>query len=159
MSFTHLHVHTDYSVDGIAQSRRLFCEAERLGMPGLAITDHGTMAGVPDFLVSASRFPSVKPIIGCEFYLENEGRLYHLILLAKNLSGYHNLLKLCSSAHKVKNDDRPRITRENVAKFHEDLICTSACIGGEIPQAIIEGNFDKAKIITSWYKDLFGDDF
>ncbi|MBP5504547.1 MAG: DNA polymerase III subunit alpha [Bacteroidales bacterium] len=159
MSFTHLHVHTDYSVDGIAQSRRLFCEAERLGMPGLAITDHGTMAGVPDFLVSASRFPSVKPIIGCEFYLENEGRLYHLILLAKNLSGYHNLLKLCSSAHKVKNDDRPRITRENVAKFHEDLICTSACIGGEIPQAIIEGNFDKAKSITSWYKDLFGDDF
>ena len=159
MSFTHLHVHTDYSVDGIAQSRRLFCEAERLGMPGLAITDHGTMAGVPSFLREAERYPSVKPIVGCEFYLENGSRLYHLILLAKNISGYQNLLKLCSSAHKVKNDDRPRITRENVAKFHEDLICTSACIGGEIPQAIIEGNYDKAKLITSWYKDLFGDDF
>ena len=159
MSFTHLHVHTDYSVDGIAQIGYLFSKAERLGMPGLAITDHGTMAGVPLFLNYASRFPSVKPIVGCEFFLEKDGRLYHLILLAKNYLGYQNLLKLCSSAHKEKNDDRPRITHESVVKYHEDLICTSACLGGEIPQAILEGEYEKAKRITSWYKDLFGDDF
>lgn len=159
MSFTHLHVHTDYSVDGIAQIGYLFSKAERLGMPGLAITDHGTMAGVPLFLNYASRFPSVKPIVGCEFFLEKDGRLYHLILLAKNYLGYQNLLKLCSSAHKEKNDDRPRITHESVVKFHENLICTSACLGGEIPQAILEGYYEKAKRITSWYKDLFGDDF
>ena len=159
MSFTHLHVHTDYSVDGIAKIGYLFSKAERLGMPGLAITDHGTMAGVPLFLNYASRFPSVKPIVGCEFFLEKDGRLYHLILLAKNYLGYQNLLKLCSSAHKEKNDDRPRITHESVVKYHEDLICTSACLGGEIPQAILEGDYEKAKRITSWYKDLFGDDF
>ena len=88
MSFTHLHVHTDYSVDGTARIRQLFCEAKIMGMPGLAITDHGTLAGVPTFLREAEHYPSVKPIVGCEFYLENGSRLYHLILLAKNLSGY-----------------------------------------------------------------------
>lgn len=159
MSFTHLHVHTDYSVDGIAKIPDLFKEASRLGQPGLAITDHGTMAGVPAFLHEAQKYPDIKPVVGCEFYLEGYHRLYHLILLAKNLKGYHNLVKLCSAAGTGHNDARPRITHELLQQYHENLICTSACIGGEIPQAILAGDYYKAKEIASWYKELFGEDF
>ena len=159
MSFTHLHVHTDYSVDGIAKIPDLFKEAGRLGQPGLAITDHGTMAGVPAFLHEARKYPDIKPVVGCEFYLESNRHLYHLVLLAKNLKGYHNLVKLCSAARTGHNDSRPRITHELLQRYHENLICTSACIGGEIPQAILTGDYDKAKEIASWYKGLFGEDF
>ena len=159
MSFTHLHVHTDYSVDGIAKIPALFKEAGRLGQPGLAITDHGTLAGVPEFLYEAQQHPDIKPVVGCEFYLERNRHLYHLILLAKNLKGYHNLVKLCSTARMGLNDARQRITHELLQQYHEDLICTSACIGGEIPQAILAGDYEKAKEIASWYKGLFRDDF
>jgi DNA polymerase-3 subunit alpha len=159
MSFTHLHVHTDYSVDGIAKIPDLFKEAGRLGQPGLAITDHGTMAGVPAFLHEARKYPDIKPVVGCEFYLESNRHLYHLILLAKNLKGYHNLVKLCSAARTGHNDSRPRITHELLQRYHENLICTSACIGGAIPQAVLAGDYDKAKEIASWYRGLFGEDF
>lgn len=159
MSFAHLHVHTDYSVDGIARIPQLFAEAERLGLSGLAITDHGTIAGVPAFLSEAVKHPSVTPIAGCEFYIESEGRLFHLILLAKSLMGYHNLVKLCSTSRPGQKDARLRINHELLEKYHEGLICSSACIGGEIPQAIIAGDYDKAREIASRYKSLFGDDF
>ncbi len=159
MSFAHLHVHTDYSVDGIARIPKLFAEAERLGLQGLAITDHGTMAGVPAFLREAEKHPGIKPVVGCEFYVETDTRLCHLILLAKDLTGYHNLVRLCSFARRGPNDARPRITHNLLERYHGGLVCSSACIGGEIPQAILAGNIDKARDIARWYKDLFGEDF
>lgn len=156
MSFSHLHVHTEYSPDGLANIRDLFEKAARLGMPALAITDHGTLAGVPEFLKTAEEFPTVKPIVGCEFWL---GR-YHLVLLAKNLTGYRNLVKLCSIGHcEGMEHSRPRIYLDQLEKYHEGLICTSACIGGEIPQKILLGQWDAAEMATHRYHQIFGDDF
>ena len=159
MSFAHLHVHTDYSVDGIARIPKLFAEAERLGLQGLAITDHGTMAGVPAFLREAEKHPGVKPVVGCEFYIETDTRLCHLILLAKDLAGYHSLIRLCSFARQGPDDARPCITHELLERYHAGLVCSSACIGGEIPQAILAGDIGKARDIARWYKDIFGEDF
>ena len=110
MSFVHLHVHTHYSIlDGYATASELFERAKALNMPGLAITDHATMGGVPEFLREAKQFPEIKPIIGCEFYISRHGkhtekdlahrRFSHVVLLAKNLKGYQNLVKLCSIAN------------------------------------------------------------
>ena len=156
MSFVHLHVHTEYSTDGLSNIRCLFEKAAKLGMPGLAITDHGTIAGVPEFFSLAEDFPTVKPIAGCEFWLGT----YHLILLAKNMTGYRNLVKLSSISHcEGMAKGKPRISHEQLAQHHEGLICTSACIGGEIAQKILADDSDGAVAAAWWYKNLFGKDF
>lgn len=167
MAFTHLHVHTAYSqFDGLAKAEDLFRKASEMGQPGLAITDRGTMAGVPEFLDAASKYPDVKPVIGCEFYLtegslaDHSGRNYHLILLAKNKEGYRNLLRLCSVAGtEGLFNGKPHIDHDTLSSHRDGLIALSACIGGEIPQAILEGDMEKAKEIVRWYKELYGDDF
>ena len=164
MSFVHLHVHTEYSIDGMSNIRSLFEKAAKLEMPGLAITDHGTIAGVPEFLKTAEDFPAVKPIVGCECWLGDPSRTktYHLILLAKNLIGYRNLVKLSNIANTegmYPKDARPHISAASLAEHHDGLICTSACIGGEIPQHILVGDMAAAKEAAAWYKSIFGDDF
>ena len=171
MSFVHLHVHTQYSIlDGQSSITGLFERAKELGMPALAITDHGNMYGVKEFLKVAKKFPEVKPIIGCEIYVTRhyDHRLkdkdhrgyYHLILLAKNYNGYRNLMKIVSTGHiEGKYYDKPRVSHEIVEKYAQDLICCSACIAGEVPRAIIAGDMDGALKAIEWHKRVFGDDF
>lgn len=163
MSFVHLHVHTEYSVfDGISKTRDLFDRAEKLGMPGLAITDHGVMTGVPDFMGEAARHPSVKPVIGCEVYITDTldpTRSYHLILLARNRVGYLNLLRIESEAALGGNRTKIRVPHDLVARYHDGLICLSACIGGEIPQRILEDDAEGAVKALMWYREVFGEDF
>lgn len=161
MSFVHLHVHTEYSPDAISKIDELFTRAESLGMPGLAITDHGTISGIPEFLKTAERHPTVKPIAGCEFWVgdKESTRFNHLILLAKNLIGYKNLVKLVSYAHTEGMNIKPRITREKLVEHREGLICLSACIGGDIPQAILADDMDNARYNALFYKKYFGEDF
>lgn len=169
MSYVHLHVHSDYSLlDGMAKIRDLFRRAEELGQPGLALTDHGTMAGAAEFLSTAKDFPNVKPIVGCEIYVSEGSHLVkdqkqkkccHLILLAKNLIGYRNLMKICSIAATDGFYKSPRASKELLEKYHEGLIASSACIGGEIPQLILDGNLEGAESAALWYRNLFGDDF
>ncbi len=170
MSFVHLHVHTQYSVlDGLSNIEKLFQRAEELGMPGLAITDHGNMYGVKEFYDVAKKHPRVKPIFGCEVYVTRHfdhtlkdpqhKAYYHLILLAKNETGYHNLMKLVSFGHIEGFYYRPRIDHELLEKYHEGLICSSACLAGEIPQDIIAGDIDAAEKAIEWHKSLFGEDY
>ncbi len=171
MSFVHLHVHTQYSIlDGQASIASLFERAKELGMPALAITDHGNMYGVKEFLKVAKKFPEVKPIIGCEIYVtrhydhklkDKDHRSYfHLILLAKNYAGYKNLMKIVSTGHiEGKYYDKPRVSHEVVEKYAEGLVCCSACIAGEIPRAIIAGDMKGAEEAVAWHKRVFGDDF
>jgi len=171
MSFVHLHVHTQYSIlDGQASIASLFERAKELGMPALAITDHGNMYGVKEFLKVAKKFPEVKPIIGCEIYVtrhydhklkDKDHRSYfHLILLAKNYGGYKNLMKIVSTGHiEGKYYDKPRDSHEVVEKYAEGLVCCSACIAGEIPRAIIAGDMKGAEEAVAWHKRVFGDDF
>lgn len=170
MSFVHLHVHTQYSIlDGLSDIEKLFCRAEELGMPGLAITDHGNMYGVKDFFDVSRKHPSVKPIIGCEVYVTrhydhklkdpSHKQYYHLILLAKNQTGYHNLMKIVSTGHIEGMYYRPRVSHEVIEKYHEGLICCSACIAGEIPRDILAGDEQALDKALKWYKGVFGDDF
>ena len=171
MSFVHLHVHTQYSIlDGQASIPALFERAKELGMPALAITDHGNMYGVKEFLKVAKKYPEVKPIIGCEVYVtrhydhrikDKDHRSYfHLILLAKNYDGYKNLMKIVSTGHiEGKYYDKPRVSHEIVERYSEGLICCSACIAGEIPRAIIAGDMKGAEDAVMWHKRVFGDDY
>ena len=171
MSFVHLHVHTQYSIlDGQSSIGDLFARAKELEMPALAITDHGNMYGVKEFLKVAKKFPEVKPIIGCEIYVtrhydhklkDKDHRSYfHLILLAKNYDGYKNLMKIVSTGHiEGKYYDKPRVCHEIVEKYSEGLVCCSACIAGEIPRAIIAGDMEAAEKAVEWHKRVFGDDF
>ena len=171
MSFVHLHVHTQYSIlDGQASIASLFERAKELEMPALAITDHGNMYGVKEFLKVAKKFPEVKPIIGCEIYVtrhydhklkDKDHRSYfHLILLAKNYNGYKNLMKIVSTGHiEGKYYDKPRVSHEIVEQYAEGLVCCSACIAGEIPRAIIAGDMKGAEEAVMWHKKVFGDDF
>lgn len=169
MSFVHLHVHTQYSVlDGQSSIENLFERAEELGMPGLAITDHGNMYGVKEFLKFAKKHPAVKPIIGCEIYVsqydhrikdKDHRGYYHLILLAKNPAGYKNLMKIVSTGHIEGMYYRPRVSHEVLEKYAGDLICCSACIAGEIPKKIIAGDMAGAEEAVMWHKKLFGDDY
>jgi len=171
MSFVHLHVHTQYSIlDGQASISGLFERAKELGMPALAITDHGNMYGVKEFLKVAKKFPEVKPIIGCEIYVtrhydhrikdKDHRGYYHLILLAKNYNGYKNLMKIVSTGHiEGKYYDKPRVSHEIVEKYSQDLICCSACIAGEVPRAIIAGDMKGAEEAIMWHKRVFGEDF
>jgi len=166
MAFVHLHVHTQYSIlDGQSSIENLFNRAEELGMPGLAITDHGNMYGVKEFFKYAKKHPNVKPIIGCEIYVSKgdhrvkEKGYYHLILLAKNYNGYKNLVKIVSTGHIEGFYNRPRVSHEIIEKYHEDLICSSACMAGEVPRAILAGDMGKVDEIIEWHKNVFGEDY
>lgn len=166
MSFVHLHVHTQYSIlDGQSSIENLFNRAEELGMPGLAITDHGNMYGVKEFFKFAAEHPSVKPIIGCEIYVSKgdhkvkEKGYYHLILLAKNYNGYKNLMKIVSTGHIEGMYYKPRVSHEVIEKYHEDIICSSACMAGEIPRMILDGNIAGAEKAIEWHKRVFKDDY
>ena len=170
MSFVHLHVHTQYSIlDGLSSIDKLFRRASELGMPGLAITDHGNMYGVKEFFKYAKKYPEVKPIIGCEIYVsrydhtikdKDHREYYHLILLAKNYNGYKNLMKIVSTGHiEGKYYDKPRVSHHVVEKYAGDLICCSACIAGEVPKNIINGNMEAAEKAVEWHKKVFGDDY
>ncbi len=168
--FTHLHVHSQYSIlDGAASVRGLIAKAKGDGMTALALTDHGNMFGAKEFY-DVCRKEGIKPIIGCETYVAETSRHnkkdakvdrsgYHLILLAKNLVGYRNLLKLVSLAYTEGFYYKPRIDKELLEQHHEGLIVSSACLGGEVPQHIMAGHLNDADETIQWFKSIFGDDF
>ncbi len=164
--FAHLHVHTEYSLlDGMCRIKQLVEQAKELGMDSLAITDHGVMYGAIQFYQEALKV-GIKPIIGCEIYIAPNGRTaktaadkknFHLVLLAKDQTGYRNLIQLTTKAHLEGFYYKPRVDKELLALHHEGLIALSACIGGEVPQLILEGRLDEARQASRWYKDTFGD--
>ena len=166
IDFVHLHVHTEYSLlDGASRVKKLLARAKELNMKSIAITDHGTMYGTIAFYKEALK-QGIKPIIGCEVYLapksrfdnfEVEGtRYYHLILLAENQQGYQNLIKLVSLANIEGMYYKPRIDKDLLRTYHEGIICLSSCIAGEIPQAIIRDNMERAENLVAEYIDIFG---
>ncbi|MGD9493646.1 MAG: DNA polymerase III subunit alpha [Bacteroidales bacterium] len=167
--FVHLHLHTIYSVlDGAANIKTLLKRAAALNMKAVAVTDHGQMFGILEF-VSEAKKAGIKPIIGCETYVarnsmdqmsSKEDRSgHHLVLLAKNMQGYRNLVKLVSQANLKGFFYTPRIDKDLLTKYHEGLIASSACLGGEIPQLIMNRGEDEALKSVEWFKNLFGDDF
>ena len=166
--FTHLHVHTQYSIlDGAAAIRPLLKRAKELGMTALAITDHGNMYGVKEFHDAAEK-EGIKPILGCEVYVAGGSRFDksgkddrgdHLILLAKNLEGYHNLSKIVSYAFTEGFYYRPRVDKELLRLYHDGIICCSACLGGELPQAIMRGDMQEARRVVEEFVSIFGEDY
>ena len=165
--FVHLHVHTQYSIlDGAAATSPLIKRAKALGMKALAITDHGNMYGVKNFHDVATD-AGIKPILGCETYVvrnrfekdKDEKAGDHLILLAKNLTGYHNLCKIVSYSFTEGFYYKPRIDKKLLEQYHEGLICCSACLGGEVPQAIMRNDMEEAEQVVRWFKSVFGDDY
>ncbi|MCH2517820.1 MAG: DNA polymerase III subunit alpha [Dehalococcoidia bacterium] len=166
--FTHLHVHTEYSMlDGISKIPDLVTQTKALGMGSLAITDHGSMYGVVEFY-QACKEADVKPIIGCEVYVAkgsrfdksaNERSPHHLLLLARDNAGYRNLMELVTRAHVDGFHYRPRIDRELLEKNHSGLIAVSGCPSAEVPRLINDGNLDEANRVAGWYKELFGDGY
>jgi len=168
-NFTHLHVHTQYSIlDGASSISGLFEKAKEYDQKALAITEHGNMFGVKLFHKSAKKY-GIKPILGCEAYVATNSRFDktgkedrsgdHLVILAKNKIGYHNLVKLVSYSWIEGFYYKPRIDKELLRKYHEGLIVSSACLGGEIPQFIMQNNLKEAERVAAEYKDIFGDDF
>jgi DNA polymerase-3 subunit alpha len=177
--FVHLHLHTTYSLlDGQCQLSPLVLKARKLGMKALAITDHGNLFALKSFhdecfsdkkkVYGDFADVHVKPILGCEAYVTSTGDYrsrdkneyrHHLCLHAKNKTGYHNLVKLISESHINGFYMRPRIDHNLIEKYHEGLMCTSACIAGEVSHAIDKGDMASAEKIARWYKDVFGDDY
>ena len=168
IEFAHLHVHTEFSLlDGAARIKDLVARAKELGMKHLAITDHGVMYGTIDFYKECKK-QGIKPIIGCEVYLApgsrkerqevNGTKYYHLILLAENQTGYKNLVKLVSLANIEGMYYKPRVDKELLRQYHEGIICLSACIAGDVPQALIQNNKEKADRLVREYVDIFGKD-
>jgi len=168
MSFVHLHNHTQYSLlDGACRVDRMIKLAKEYGMPAVAITDHGNLFGVIDFY-KAARKEGIKPIVGIEAYIINgeigtemskgEPR-YHLVLLAQNLTGYHNLMKLSSKSYIDGFYYKPRISKSLLRQYSEGLICLSACVKGEIPTLLLNGRQDEAYAAIDWYADVFKDRF
>ncbi len=165
--FTHLHLHTEYSLlDGACRINRLMERVKELGQTSVAITDHGVMYGVVDFYKAAKK-AGVHPIIGCEAYVATRTRFdkvnrmdgsYHLVLLCENETGYRNLIKLVSAGFTEGFYSKPRIDKELLEKHHEGLIALSACLAGEIPRALASGDFEKAKEAALYYQNLFGPD-
>ena len=165
-NFSHLHVHTEYSLlDGLSRLEQLVKRTSELGMQALAITDHGGLYGAVDFYQIAKSY-GVKPIIGCELYVAPSSRLerqasdkrpYHLTVLAKNNTGYKNLVKLVTLSHLEGFYYRPRVDRDTLEKYSEGLLVMSGCPSGEVPRAIIDGRIDDAKSAAQWYKDTFED--
>lgn len=167
MSFVHLHVHTEYSLlDGLSKVKDLVRTVKEMGMNSIAITDHGTMYGVIDFYKTCKK-NNIKPIIGCEIYTTqdhtdkspNNRRSQHLILLVKNMTGYKNLIKLVSIAHIEGFYYKPRIDWQILKKYKEGLICTSACIEGEIGRLILDNKYKKALSRAKEFQKLFGEDY
>lgn len=175
-NFTHLHVHSQYSLlDGKATISELVDKCLATGMRGIALTDHGNMFGIKEFFNYVEKknggLPDdqkFKPILGCEMYVARESlhdkkdrtdNGYHLIVLAKNEKGYHNLVKLVSKAWTEGYYYKPRTDRKELAEHHEGLIICSACLGGEVPQFIMHDELDKAEERIKWYKETFGDDY
>lgn len=165
MAFTHLHVHTEYSLlDGACRISRLALSAKEKGMTSLAITDHGVMYGAIDFY-RACKKEGIKPIIGCEVYVAPQsrfdktsayGKYYHMVLLCKNQTGYQNLIKLVSKGFTEGFYSKPRIDDELLEQYHEGLVCLSACLAGEIPQLLLGNDYNAAKAKAEYYRDLFG---
>ncbi|HOB25483.1 MAG TPA: PHP domain-containing protein, partial [Kaistella sp.] len=208
-SFVHLHVHSQYSLlDGQASIQRLVDKAIGDGMRGMALTDHGVMYGIKEFINYVTKKNALlnaeikklekkieeaqkqndsekenklqnqladiqqklfKPIIGCECYVSRRNRFsqndkidssgWHLVVLAKNFTGYKHLIKMVSKSWTEGFYYRPRIDKELLEQYHEGLIVLSACLGGEIPQKITEGQIEEAEEAARWYKNLFGNDF
>lgn len=171
--FVHLHSHTQFSLlDGASNIDVLMEKAAADNMKAVALTDHGNMFGAFKFVASAEKH-GIKPIVGCEFYLVEDrhkqsfakakgerDKRYHQLMLAKNQKGYENLCKLCSYGFMEGLYSKfPRIDKELIEKYHEGLIVTSCCVGAEIPQAIIEGNIEKAEELLKWWLNIFGDDY
>ena len=177
--FVHLHVHTQYSLlDGQTNIKKLVDKAIADGMQGVAVTDHGNMMGIKEFKNYCDKVNDklkeegkhFKPIIGCEVYVaprrkeqreskELDGANYHLILLAKNEKGYHNLIKIVSRAWTDGFYSHPRTDKYDLEKYHEGLICCSACLGGEVPKLITAGKIDEAEQVIKWFHNIFKDDY
>lgn len=170
MNFTHLHVHTEYSLlDGSSKIKELPARAKELGMDSLAITDHGVMYGVIDFY-RACKAAEIKPIIGCEVYVapgsrfdkeaigQGDDRYYHLVLLAENNTGYSNLMKIVSRGFTEGFYYKPRVDYEVLEKYHEGIIALSACLAGEVARDITRDNYEEAKKAALHYQDIFGKD-
>ena len=167
MAFTHLHVHTEYSLlDGSSKIKELLPRAKELGMDSLAITDHGVMYGVIDFYKKAKEV-GIKPILGCEVYVapgsrfdreqsKGEDRYYHLVLLAENNQGYQNLMKIVTRGFTEGYYYRPRVDYEILEQYHEGIIALSACLAGEIPNKILKEDFEGARAAARRMNELFG---
>ncbi len=164
--FTHLHVHSEYSLlDGLSRVKDLVAQARSYGMRNLAITDHGAMYGVIDFYKTC-KAADINPIIGVESYLspnpmeDHTGKFdyFHLLLLAQNEVGYRNLLRLTTLAHTKGYHLRPRIDKKTLAEHAEGLIATSTCISGEIPSLLLKGDINGARQVINWYREVFGPD-
>ena len=164
-SFVHLHVHTEYSLfDGISRIPDLVSYVKSLGQEALAITDHGVMYGAV-YLYKECMKQGIKPIIGCEVYVTRGSRfdksgereqLGHLVLLAETDAGYRNLVKICSKGWTEGFYRKPRVDHDVLARYHEGIIAMSACVAGELPQAILSGNLDEARRVIEFYRDTFG---
>ena len=164
--FTHLHVHTEYSLlDGACRLKEIASAAKRKGFYSLAITDHGVMYGVIDFYRACQK-EGIHPVIGCEVYVAPKSRLeknpyeryFHMVLLCENNKGYENLMKLVSLGFTEGFYNKPRIDDSLLEQYHEGLICLSACLAGEIPQKLLAGDYDGARKKAEYYRDLFGSD-
>ena len=167
--FVHLHVHSEYSLlDGACRVKDLVHACAEMGMPAVALTDHGNLFGAIDFYTAAVA-AGVKPIVGCEVYMAPGDRRaretgglgeasYHLLLLAQDLTGYHNLIKLTSLGYLEGFYYKPRIDKAVLRELSAGLLCTSTCLGGEIPQALCRKNLAAAKEIAEQYLDIFGPD-
>lgn len=163
--FTHLHVHTEYSLlDGACRIDRMFDRLKELGQTAIAITDHGAMYGCVEFYMAAQD-AGIKPIIGCEVYVATRTRFdkvnridgnHHLVLLCKNETGYKNLIKMVSAGFLEGFYSRPRVDKQLLEQYHEGLICLSACLAGEVPQALLAGDYERAKQTVLYYNALFG---
>ena len=166
--FTHLHTHTEYSMlDGISRIPDLVNRTRELGMDAMSITDHGSLYGVVDFY-SECKDAGVKPIIGCEFYVAhgsrhdrtpNERTANHLVLIARDNTGYRNLLQLVTLSHLEGFHYRPRIDKELIERHRSGLICLSGCPSAEVPTLLADGNFQDAKQMVGWYRELFGENY
>ena len=171
-TYVPLHVHTDFSfLDGASQIPRLVKKAKSLGVPALAITDHGAMHGAIELIKECNKH-GIKPIVGNEMYLVNgnlddrnpKERRFHVVVLAKNTTGYRNLVKLTTISHLDGFYYKPRINKQKLLEHKEGLIVASACLGSEISQTLLKAHedpsmYEVAKQIALWYKDNFGDDF
>lgn len=166
-NFVHLHVHTEYSLlDGACRIGRLVERVKELGQPACAITDHGAMFGVIDFYRECKK-QGVKPVVGCEVYVAPRSRFdkvykidsspYHLVLLCKNETGYKNLIKIVSQGYTEGFYSKPRVDMELLRAHHDGLIALSACLAGEIPRKLVQGDYEGAKAVALEYRQIFGD--